>query len=192
MNKAIITSIALTIAMICSACAGTDSAERDKAFLQEGSIVIARPAPEKSFFSADSLLGFLPVRAAHAGSWLSIDKEAGKLAVKNGTDTVAEFSAEGLDQLATGSFQIVHNQRNPLWYAPDSYFEARNLELPPEGDRARFRRGALGDFVIYLNKTTPIHAAPLWSTEVGGIRLTSDDISRLYYSLQVGDPIEVK
>ena len=86
----------------------------------------------------------------------------------------------------------MHKQRNPLWYAPDSYFKARLLPLPAEGDRSRFRRGALGEFVLFVDKDTPIHSGPFGSEEIGGIRLEEDDISRLYYQLELGATIRVE
>lgn len=108
-------------------------------------------------------------------------------------DTVAQaFSGEGIENLSPGNYNLLHKQRNALWYAPAGYFQKRNQQVPPDGDRSRFRRGALGAFALFLNKETPIHSGPVWSDEIGGIRLSENDISRLYYAVELGAPIEVQ
>jgi hypothetical protein len=109
-----------------------------------------------------------------------------------GDKEISVSSGEGFENLKPGTYHVLHKQRNALWYAPDSYFSSRSLPLPAQGDRSRFRRGALGEFVLYVDKETPIHSGPVWSAEVGGVRLGSADLSRMYYSLDVGAPIEVR
>jgi len=46
--------------------------------------------------------------------------------------------------------------------------------------------------VLYINQDTPIHSGVVWSEEVGGLRLGSDEMARLYDDLGVGAPIEVR
>jgi hypothetical protein len=110
----------------------------------------------------------------------------------DGASTVYKFKGEGLGQVVPGRYELLHKQRNPLWYAPDAYFAKRGLMVPPAGDRARFRRGALGDFVLFLNKDTPIHSGPIWSEDLGGARLDENDLSRVYYKVEAGTPIQVE
>lgn len=68
----------------------------------------------------------------------------------------------------------------------------RQLESPPQGDKQRYRRGALGDFAIFLNQDTPLHCGPIWLGEIGGLRLSEADLSRLYYQVETGSVVEIK
>ncbi len=156
-------------------------------------IAVSRPVPVATDGSAASILGFMPLQAkTHVGSWLSIDRSSKNLALMEGERQVNLLSGEGVTELKPGTYHIVHKQRSALWYAPDSYFAARNEPVPAQGDKNRYRRGALGEFVLYLDKDTPIHNGPIWSAEIGGVRLSDSDISRLYYSLDIGSTIEVR
>ena len=137
-------------------------------------------------------LGFLPAIGAYAGHWLSIDTSAKKVVLMEGDRVVDAAAVENLGNVKAGTYQLLHKQRNPLWYAPDGYFSRRNLKVPPQGDRSRYRRGALGDFALFIDKDTPIHSSPVWADDVGGIRVAEGDLSRLYYRLDVGSFIEVK
>jgi hypothetical protein len=110
----------------------------------------------------------------------------------DGDKEVNVITGEGVEKLKPGIYQLLHKQRNALWYAPDSYFSARDLAIPAQGDRSRYRRGALGDFVLYIDKDTPIHNSPIWDDEIGGVRLDDADMSRLYYALEVGAAVEVR
>jgi hypothetical protein len=110
----------------------------------------------------------------------------------DGDSPVTVASGEGIDSLKPGQYQVLHKQRNALWYAPDQYFTERGLKVPPQGDKSRYLRGALGDFVVFINKDTPIYSGPIWTEEIGGVRLSDDEMSRLYYRMEVGVPIEVR
>lgn len=163
-------------------------------WLKDGMIAISRPVPATSELSSTSMLGFMPVKAAavHIGPWISIDRQNKVLALMEGDKEISSLSGQGLENLKPGTFQILHKQRNALWYAPDSYFQVRGLDVPGQGDRSRYRRGALGDFVLYVDKNTPIHSGPIWNPEIGGVRLNDSDISKLYYSVEVGSAVEVR
>jgi len=154
--------------------------------------MIARPAPAPSQVSSTSVLGFLPVQAAPHRSWLSLDRASSSISLMDGDKVVAVVKAQGLESARSGSFQVIYKQKNAPWYAPDSYFSARNLAVPSAGDKSRFRRGALGEYVIFLAKDLPIHSGPVWSSEVGGIQLKNEELSKLFYALDVGAPIEIR
>jgi hypothetical protein len=132
------------------------------------------------------------IQATHSGTWLSINSIERSIRLMSGDSVISTASGDGLDKVTPGTYQLLHKQRNALWYAPDSYFSSRNLPVPPQGDKSRFRRGALGDFVLYINKDTPIHSGPFWSTDIGGIRLEDSELSRIYYQLPVGAEIEIR
>ena len=165
----------------------------------DGSIVVARAAPAPQSLAPDTMLGFLPGTvpalaspAEKLGPWLSINRNLGTATLMDGATEVDTFRGEGLEKIPGGTFHVMLKERNPLWYAPDSYFTSRHLDVPPPGDKARFRRGALGDFVMFLDKDTPVHSGPVWSTDIGGARLDEDDLSRVYYRLDLGSIVEVK
>lgn len=174
------------------AAEGVPGLETASRWVTDGQIIISRSAPEVSDSDGRLALGFLPLSGAHVGPWLSVDRSSETVQLMDGSKVVAKSAATGIKSLKDGVYQLQHKQRNPLWYAPDTYFQDRNLPLPPEGDKSRFRRGALGDYVIFINKDTPIHCGPLWSEMIGGIKIDESELAKLYYSLEVGSMIEVK
>lgn len=184
--------LAVFLGLVTLGCSDSVRSQLDEQSAGSGSIVLARPMPETRAVGPLSMFGFLPASLSQAGSWVQIDTQAKKLSLMDGDKVVFEAAADGADHLAPGKYQVLHKQRSALWYAPDAYFTSRSLPVPPEGDRARFRRGALGDFAIFLGKDLPVHSGPVWSSEIGGVRLEEAEISRLYYSIDVGGAVEVK
>ncbi len=154
--------------------------------------MISRPAPAPAAMEKLIALGLLPSYEAENTHWLRIDPHSQTISLMEDGKPTLVSQAQGTQLLHSGRFQLLHKQRNPLWYAPASYFEQRNLPVPPEGDKSRFRRGALGDFVLYLTKDTPIHSGPVWSEDVGGVKVDDSSLSKIYYMLPVGAIIEVK
>ena len=193
--SAFLTALALVAGALsgCSLYLGGDNVSKSEASLNSsGSFMIARQIPAPSSGAVTSARAFAPgFLASRSGTWLKLDRGAKTISVMNGETVVQSVQGEGLDRLTDGQYSILHKQRNPLWYAPESYFSRRGLTSPAEGDRTRFRRGALGSFAIFLAKDLPIHCGPMWSDEIGGVRLAVDDISRLYYALELGAPVEV-
>ena len=199
-----VTLIALLILTACSNYIFPNSTSSIKTrttsrWEPSGSITLSRADPGQANLHGKSetsatALGFVPasLHGAPAGSWVSIDISKQSLNLMKGDQVVAQLSGFGVASLKAGLFKVKHKQRNPLWYAPDSYFAARSLAAPQEGDKARFRRGALGDFVIFLDQDTPIHSGPLWLDSIGGVKMDEADLSKLYYSLEVGAAVEVK
>lgn len=178
-------------------------------WLTDGLIAIARPVPAPSTslalkswdaptsgaelaVNSSTLLGFMPLPPTQAAAWLSIDTARQTIALMAGAEVVTTGTGEGLANLKPGTYRIAHKQRQPLWHAPTRYFEARGLPVPAEGDRARFRRGALGDLALFIDQDTPIHSGPIWASEIGGVKLDEAIITPLYEQLEVGAVIEVK
>ncbi|MBX7136669.1 MAG: L,D-transpeptidase [Oligoflexia bacterium] len=187
------TAWAMFFVLALGACAPHPGiAPAKSALMKDGVIVIARSVPPVSEVAPESVLAFLPVSAAHTGVWLSIQSATGNIALMDGETMINAMQGEGIQKIKPTTYHLLHKQRNALWYAPDSYFEQRHLAVPAKGDRQRFRRGALGDFVLYIDKDTPIHSGPIWLDEIGGVRMSEEDLSRIYYRLPVGAPIEVK
>lgn len=167
--------------------------DEEKRWLASGQITISRSAPEAASVGSMSMLGFLPVIGTHTGLWLSIDSKSKKVSLMEGSRIISTSEVDGMASgITPGSYQVLHMQKSALWYATDEYFTKRGLEVPSQGDKARFRRGAFGEYAIFLNKDTPIHSGPMFVDEIGGIRLSESDMSKIYYQLQVGSIIEVK
>ena len=187
----------LLIVLVSALCSCSTASKQPQPgaenWLRDGMIVLARPAPAVAPFDpGQRMLAFMPLPASLPGPWLSIDTQEGLVKLMTGEHALSSFRAEGLENLALGSYQVLHKQKAPLWYAPDRYFESRALSIPPQGDKSRYRKGALGDFVIYIARDIPIHDAPVWSSEVGGIRIPSNEIPGIYERLEVGSPVEIK
>jgi len=160
--------------------------------MADGSIMIARSMPAPQGMVQPTGLGFMPPLGAVPGNWLMIDTVRGAVNLMEGDRVAVAAQAAGAKNLRKGRYQLVLKQRNPLWYAPSTYFEDRNLEVPPEGDKNRFRRGALGDFVLYLDKETPVHSGPVWNKDIGGIKLDEASLAKMYYLLSIGSMVEVR
>lgn len=178
---------------LVSACSKSPKLGSDeKVWLKSGQITISKAAPSVSAPRTLNMLGFLPVLGSHAGIWLSIDTQSKKVELMDGNRLISSSMVEEAQNISPGSFQVLHMQKDALWYAPDQYFMKRSLPIPSQGDKARFRRGALGEYAIFLNKDTPIHSGPVYTEEIGGIRLKEADLSKIFYQLQVGSIIDVK
>jgi hypothetical protein len=190
------------VATGCSALSGSvgyvGDDTRGGSLLRDGSLALSRPVPKvrvargSEGLDNDPVLGFMPSQHSRAGTWLRIDRSTKQIHVMNGRNSVAALSGDGLQSLKPGTYSIVHKQEAPLWYAPDSYFEDRLLDIPQNNENERFRRGALGSTVLFLDEDTPIHNGPLWTAEVGGVRVDDDTATRLYSLLEVDAVVEVQ
>jgi hypothetical protein len=181
-----------------TALGGEPAAQRSVEPLASGVITVSRQIPAAEAAADIPALGFLPGEARSVATaagkplTLVLNRGKGTVSLLSGEQVVTTVKGEGLDLLAPGSYEVVHKQRNPLWYAPDSYFTARHLPTPTTHDRERFRKGALGEFALFLDKDTAIHAGPIFTNEVGGVRLAEDAIAQLYYRIPVGTTIQVR
>jgi hypothetical protein len=175
-----------------SGCSSAAKPSGEKELIPDGSILISRPLPKVITGDTGVALGLIPSPQKPAGTWLSIDTAHKTVTLMEGEKVSLSATGEGINALKPGKYVLLHKQRNPLWYAPSSYFAARKLAVPAEGDKARFRRGALGDFVLYIDKEVPIHSGPIWLTDIGGVKLDDTSLSKMYYLLNVGAEVEVK
>ncbi len=142
------------------------------------------------------LIGYFPPAHAYLPAdnetWLEVDSRKKKLTLFKGKSAIKEIAGEGDVSIGEGDYYLQHKQKQPLWYAPDDYFTKRKLNVPGAGDRLRYRRGALGSYALYPTTTFPIHCGPVWSSDVGGLRVSAAELSSIYYMLPVGAPIVVK
>ncbi len=184
-------------------------------YLESGTVILSRQIPAKPAVSAKvspplsaeasedgtlrplaPLVGYFPPAVtylpAENETWLEINRQNKVLTLYKGKGVIKEIHGEGDVTINPGDYYLQHKQKAPLWYAPNEYFAKRQLNVPPASDRLRYRRGALGKFALFPTTTFPIHCAPIWTKEVGGIRVSATDLSSIYYMLPVGAPIVVK
>lgn len=142
------------------------------------------------------LVGYFPPAGvfvpAENETWIEINRERGLLSVFRGKEVVKEAKTEGSVSLPEGDYYLQHKQAQPLWYAPNDYFKKRQLLVPEAENRLRYRRGALGQFALYPTTTFPIHCGPIWSEDVGGLRVSPQDMASIYHLVPLGSPVVVK
>jgi lipoprotein-anchoring transpeptidase ErfK/SrfK len=201
---------------VLSACSGARVATSEKVeYLASGSIVISRMIPtdaESQVASATAdaaandsqstprvlapLFAFIPPAAAFAPAenetWVEVDTGAKKVRVYKGATIDSEFQAEGAANIQPGNYSLQQKQRTPLWYAPDGYFRKRQLAVPPAGDRLRYLKGALGEYALFPSPEFAIHTAPVWTDDVGGLRVSKEDLIAIYFKLNIGSSIVVR
>jgi len=158
----------------------------------EGSLVIARPLPKLSQ-TETRLWGFMPHKSDSNSKYqLVINKSSSSVTVFHGSNRLDTFHIDNIDQLTPGEYTVKHKQRHPVWYATDKYFQNRGLSLPAQNSKERYLKGALGDFVIYLDEKTPLHNSAVWAEDVGGIRVADNVIAKIYYQIEVGSLVQVE
>lgn len=179
----------------------------DSPFLSSGTIVLSRQIPAQ--ISAEHketlgltvedyspVVGYVPpmtgVLPASNETWLEVDSQNMTVTLFKGEEKVKSVHAEGTVSLAPGKYALQYKQKFPTWYAPNSYFERRKLEVPGDQDQSRFRKGALGDFALYPTSGFVIHCGPVASEDVGGLRVAKEDLSSLFLQLPLGSSIVVK
>jgi hypothetical protein len=160
--------------------------------LESGSIGLSRPIPGvAALTSRQPLLGFMPTKHTQRAPRLEVYKNSDKMVFVTHEGERRELKGVGLETLQKGAYSIALKQHAPLWYAPDSYFESRGLEVPPEGSKERFRRGALGAYTVFLNDQTPIHSGPAACADLQGIQMAEGDLKGLFEALEIGMAVEV-
>lgn len=107
-------------------------------------------------------------------------------------ETPVVVKAYGAYTLKHGTFAVALKQNDPLWYAPPTYFLRRGMKVPPEGNRSRLMRGALGRKALFIDKQVAIHTGPVWNEEIGGLKVSEEDMSRLFDKVAIGTTVEVR
>jgi hypothetical protein len=102
------------------------------------------------------------------------------------------IKAHGAYAMKRGAYAITLKQTDPLWYAPPTYFLRRGIKVPPEGSRTRFMKGALGHQALVLDKQIAIHTGPVWTDEIGGIKVSNEDMARLFETVTIGTKVEIR
>lgn len=107
-----------------------------------------------------------------------------------GGDGTWEFSTP------RGRFQVMFKAENPVWILPDWVFVERGEAIPPPDSPERRVEGALGAAALYLGGEIAIHGTDrpeLLGQDVshGCIRVSNEDVRRLYHELEVGTPVVI-
>ncbi|MCB9029735.1 MAG: L,D-transpeptidase [Deltaproteobacteria bacterium] len=163
-------------------------------WLQSGSIQLSRPAPKVKASNNSQMFSFMPVSRGilRSQSWAQIDTKSKVVRIFDGEKLVNDISIVDSPELIPGEYKVILKQENPLWYAPDTYFLARNHNVPSKGDPLRFRKGALGNQAIFISKDFAIHSAALSDPDVGGLRVSESDLVNIYKHLETGSLIEIR
>jgi hypothetical protein len=176
-------------------------------FAASGSVVITAAVPSQDSLPSITipvqtkpgiLLGYIPpvigFIPASNQVWGEIDRKTKTFTIHRGQSVIAEMPGQGDVPLNPGTYSVQHKLTRPKWYAPDSYFENRGLEVPADSQapRARYRRGALGNYALYVTEDWAIHSSMEYSPEVGGFRVGQNDLASIYYLLPVGSSIKIK
>lgn len=99
---------------------------------------------------------------------------------------------EGAYALKAGAHAVVQKEQEPLWQAPPTYFLRRGLPVPAEDSPSRFLRGALGHQALRLDGSIALHSGPVWNNDVGGVRVSAQDMAMLFDVVPVGATVEVR
>lgn len=152
-----------------------------------------RPEPQGSEFAEPKARMRLPnlpdVDEALPKMVIETKKHTLTLSVPGASPVV--MKASGAYTLKPGTYRVGLKKNNPVWQAPPTYFQRRGLPVPAEGSPARLIR-ALGDKAIYFDKQLAIHSGPVWNAEVGGLKIASADMTRLFDVVREGATIEVR
>ena len=203
--KTKIISLLIAASFILVGCMGSSSGI-DTQYMSSGTIIISSQLPEKTIRSASNkkinfdvaapLLGYIPPSEGFAAAkneiWLEIERASKSISLFEGTREIAHFFGAGNAFLEPGEYALQNKQKDPQWYASNDYFEKRGLTAPSLDSAERFRRGALRDFALYPTLGFTIHSAPIWTEEVGGLRLAPEQLSHLDAKLPVGARIVIK
>lgn len=176
-----------------------------------GTLVISRLMEDVSVRSGTESSSYSPLVGYTPSSLGRGDTGAGEIVINpekklilgyKGGKALVEAKVD-LAMMPVGqSFELVSSQRDPLWFAPDSYFIERGLKVPSgksDNSLIRYRRGALGDRSITLRNAAGkdgshliLHCAKLWSPEVGGIRMETRDLEAILAMLEEGASVIVR
>jgi hypothetical protein len=209
----------MAMSVVSSGCSVKPSvpATQLSSLLPEGSLSLTRTAPLAVFPDASvnreagetvvgnstvPMVGLVPgavpallsPKIEPAGAWLSIDIASRTVSLIDSGEVVfsAPFSGDVGTNNGGDGLSVLLKQRNAVWFAPDEYFAARGLEVPAENSRERYLKGALGDFVVYLDEDMALYSGPVDVPEIAGVRLDPNDLARIYYLLPVGAKAETR
>lgn len=175
-----------------------------ESFLTSGTIVISRSLPKvdtkevlalRKEYGKDygTLLGYVPLADNQTeATWLEYERSSGLLKLFHEGSLVKSLNTRGELTLPDGDYEVMSTAKNPLWYASDDYFRSRHLTIPAQGDISRYRSGALGAHAMFLDENVAVHSSVIWSREVGGLQLASNDLQEMLPFVAPGTPFVIK
>lgn len=123
---------------------------------------------------------------------LVIDSATRSLTLTVPGQVPVRMNAQGTYALTKGTFKVQQKVTEPKWKAPPTYFLRRGLPVPEKDSQAQLVKGALGRQALFINEHVAIHDSLLWSEEVGGVRVSKDDMARLFTAVELGATIEIR
>lgn len=116
---------------------------------------------------------------------------------KIGTGTGEELEGAGQRwefSTPTGEFRIQLKEKDPVWWLPDWVFVERGEAVAAQNSPIRRVEGELGAAALYLTEEIAIHGTDepeLLGDDIshGCIRMSNEDVLRLYDELEVGAPV---
>lgn len=199
--------ISVTTLLVMSGCATSSfNSGPTERWLPDGSLGLARPIPRfnlvaEAMAQPKNDMFMEPKARMRSPEEMPIDTMVPRLVVETTKHTLTfsqpgeasiTMKAQGAYALKKGSYSVALKQTDPLWYAPPTYFLRRGIKVPPDGSKARFMRGALGHQALFFDKQVAIHSGPIWNDEIGGIKLSQEDMARLFETVGIGTKIEVR
>jgi hypothetical protein len=123
---------------------------------------------------------------------LVIESKRHSLTVTVPGKTPVVMKAQGAYALKAGSRAVVAKELDPVWNAPPTYFLRRGLAVPEKSSAASSLRGALGHQALVLTGDLTLHSGPIWNDDVGGVRVSPQDMAMLFDMVPVGTVVEVR
>lgn len=202
----------VSCALLFSACSKTHSdgesssaLSSSKRYLSSGTIILSRVMPEASTEVTSAapsprfmapLIGYIPPTEnflpAINETWVEVQRDAQIVNIHQGEKIIRSAPVSGAHELEVGTYAIQGMKSNPIWYAPDTYFQKRGFEVPDTKDFSRLRKGALGQHALFLSPGFAIHSGRVFDAEVGGIRMNPEALREVYSVLTVGATVVVK
>jgi hypothetical protein len=203
---AVIGTLTAATFVACSQSPKFKSVQSTRGEVRNGALMVARPVPHRALIAqhnsgvgsvdalgfAPSLLKGAPQEQGRAA--IVVSKSRRTVELLRGTEVITStpIDARSAESLTPGTFKVMLEQRDPVWYATTEYYTARNLTIPSEGNRERFLKGALGDYAIFLTKDTAIHTAAVRSPEVKGVIVDEATMSAIAAVVAPGTPVIIE
>jgi len=196
-----------TISLLMTGCATSSfNPSTTERWLPDGSLSIVRPiprltlineamaSPKQDIFTDPKARMRVPdeLPSNDLVPKLTIDTTKHTLTLSRPGETSLTMKAQGAYALKKGAYTVALKQTDPLWYAPQTYFLRRGMKVPADGSKERFMRGALGHQALFFDKQLAIHSGPIWNDEIGGLKLSREDMNAVFETVSVGTVIEVK
>ena len=115
--------------------------------------------------------------------------------IGTGTGEVLEGAGQRWDfSTPPGRYRVQMKERDPVWFLPDWYFVERDEPLPAWDAPERRLEGELGDAALYLTEEIAIHGTDnpeLLGSPIshGCVRMSNEDVLRLYHEVEIGTPV---